>query len=170
MQIRQLQIARDSIQDRLTLRISSQANEEFRVFFTRRFLRELWPHLSAMLAGHLAAAPATSGASSPAVEPASFDKPFIDNNPTYPLGTMPLLASEATLTADAPGKALLIFREGRERSLNLHLNHELMQALCAMLRAAAEQSQWDLHLDYGKPAASKSEPPVFEPAKPSLLH
>ncbi len=41
MQIRQIQVARDALQDRLTLRISSQADEEFRVWLTRRFLREL---------------------------------------------------------------------------------------------------------------------------------
>jgi len=57
MQIRQIQVAGDALQDRLVLRIGTGADEEIRVFFTRRFLRELWPHLTAMLAGHLDARP-----------------------------------------------------------------------------------------------------------------
>ena len=57
MQITQLQVANDSVQDRLILRIATQANEEIRVFITRRFLRELWPHLATMLSGHLSQSP-----------------------------------------------------------------------------------------------------------------
>jgi hypothetical protein len=45
------------VQDRLVLRIGTGADEEIRVFFTRRFLRELCPHLTAMLAGHPDARP-----------------------------------------------------------------------------------------------------------------
>jgi len=39
----------------MELRFATQANEKFRIYFTRRLLRESWPHLTAMLAGHLGA-------------------------------------------------------------------------------------------------------------------
>jgi hypothetical protein len=64
------------------------------------------------------------------------------------LGSTPLLASEATLEAAGDGLARLILREGRERNFNLNLNAELLQALCAMLRAASEQAAWNIKLDY----------------------
>lgn len=154
MQIRQIQVANDSVQDRLVLRIATQANEEIRVFFTRRFLSELWPHLVAMLLDHLATQP-IFGNDAPAEasksEPASFDKPFANDNPFFPLGSTPLLASEATLEATGPGLCRLLLREGRERSFNMNLNAELLQALCSMLRAASEQANWGLGLEYGKP-------------------
>ena len=159
MQIRQIQVANDSLQDRLVLRIATQANEEIRVFFTRRFLRELWAHLMTMLLDHLAVQPVLS-TDAPAAdtpeEAAGFEKPFSNDDPLYPLGSMPLLASEATLEAAGPGLARLILREARERSFNMNLNAELLQALCAMLRAASEQAGWDLGLDYGQPAAAPS--------------
>lgn len=149
MQLSQLQVANDSVQDRLVLRIATQANEEIRVFVTRHFLRQLWPHLIAMLNGHLAARPAIASAGVPSSEnPASFDQPFRDKNPIYPLGSNPLLASEAVLEAAGDGQARLILREGRERNVNMNLNTELLQALCAMLRAASEQAKWDIALDY----------------------
>ena len=42
----------------------------------------------------------------------------------------------------------MLFRSGRERSFNFNLNADLLQALCAMLRAASEQAQWEMKLDY----------------------
>jgi hypothetical protein len=171
MQIRQLQVACDAVQDRLTLRVATQANEEYRVWFTRRFLRELWPHLVGMLSGHLAARP-----QSPAEKPAasapssSFEQPFKEDNPLFPLGSTPLLASEANLTAAGEGIARVIFREGRERSFTLNLNAELMQALCAMLRKSSEQLSWGLALDYA-PAAPADVPTLpADDKKPGLLH
>lgn len=183
MHIRQLQVACDPVQDRLVLRVNTPANEEIRVYLTRRFLREIWPHLARMLSGHLQAAPlparpdeaddgANDGAGddgSNALPPQpSFDAPFTEDNPSYPLGAMPLLASEATLEPAGPDLARLTLREARERSLNLNLNHELLQALCAMLRATSAQAGWDLALDYaatGQPAL-----PIPAVAHSGLLH
>jgi hypothetical protein len=157
MSLRQIQVANDSVQDRLVLRIGTTANEEIRVFFTRRFLREIWPHMTALLAGHLAAKPVTSPDENS--EPAHFDQAFQDSNPTYPLGANPLLASEASFEITGEGSARLTLREGRERSFNINLNAELLQALCAMLRAASEQNGWDLALDYSQPVAAHSANP-----------
>lgn len=167
MQVTQLQVANDSLQDRLVLRIATQSNEEIRVFFTRRFLRELWPHLTTMLSGHLAARPQLAEAIAKPEQPAMFEQPFRENNPRYPLGSAPLLASEASLEAAGDGQARLILREGRERSFNLNLNAELLRALCAMLRAASEQAKWDIALDY-QPAPGALET-VKAPAN-ILLH
>lgn len=170
MQIRQLQVARDAVQDRLTLRVATQANEEYRVWITRRYLRELWPHLTAMLAGHLAARPRQASEAPAKAAQASFEQPFKDDNPLYPLGSTPLLASEATLAEAGEGLARLTFREGRERAFNLNLNAELMQALCAMLRAAADQAAWDLALDYAPAVPGETPAMPAGDKKPGLLH
>jgi len=163
MQIRQIQIANDSIQDRLLLRIGTQAGEEFRVFITRRFLHELWPHLATMLAVHLQQPPATVPEADMPL-PADFSQPFAADNPVFPLGANPILASEATLDAGGKDSARLTLREARERHLTLDLNGELLQALCAMLRAASEQADWALTLEY-QPVANQ---PLSSPS--SLLH
>lgn len=157
MSVQQIQVVNDSIEDRLVFRIGTSANEEIRVFLTRRFLRDVWPHLTSMLAGHLATTQLVSVEADD--EPAGFEHTFRDDHPTYPLGANPLLATEATLEATDPGMALLTLREGCERSCKLNLNPELLQALCAMLRAANEQAGWDLPLDY-KPPASLARAPA----------
>ena len=168
VRISQLQVANDKVQDRLVLRIATQSNEEIRVFLTRRFLRELWPHLTAMLSGHLAARPLPPNAPTTTPEPpATFEQPFRDDNPRYPLGSTPLLASEATLEAVGEGQGRLVLREGRERSFNLNLNAELLQALCAMLRASSEQAGWDMSLDYHQAPGSLE---TFSAPTKILLH
>lgn len=165
MQIRQLQIASDHLQDRLVLRVATQANEEYRIWLTRRFLRELWPHLAALL-GKLTT-PAPAMAETEVGEQASFEQPFNDDNATYPLGSSPLLTSEIKFDTLSDGNFSLTFREGRERSFQLGLTPDLLQALCAMLRAGAEQAQWNLLLDYAaahEPLKQPGTPP------PSRLH
>ncbi|RIX45644.1 MAG: hypothetical protein D3M94_12530 [Rhodocyclales bacterium GT-UBC] len=164
MPIRQLQVANDSVEDRLVLRVGTENNEEFRIFFTRCFLREIWPHLTAMLSGHLASKLVQHSSPPSLGEPSSFELPFIDDNPSYPLGASPLLATEAVLEAGAEGIARLTLREGRERSYSLEINAQLLQALCSMLRAAADQAQWDLTLDYDSPT------PVINAPFSAFLH
>lgn len=163
MQIRQLQVAHDAVQDRLVLRVGTQSREEIRIFFTRRFLREMWPGL----AGQLAAPATAQAAGTAAPGNATFSEPFAEDNPTFPLGSTPLLASEATIEPIAEGGCKLTLREGRERSINLNLNGELLQALCAMFRAACEKAGWDLALSYESPAAPA---PVADKPKKTLLH
>ena len=161
MPVRQIQVTNDSVQDRLILRIGTNANEEIRVFFTRRFLRDLWPHLTAMLAGHLADthAPLAADPADQADEPStSFEPAFLEDNPTYPLGSKPLLATEAIIEASGDGSASLTLREARERSFKLSLNAELLEALCSMLHAANEHAGWDLVLDNAPPETVISAP------------
>lgn len=145
MQIRQLQVACDQLQDRLLLRISTQEDEEYRIWLTRRFLRELWPHLS-RLAGNQAVATPIVG-ELPADDVANFEQPFSEENATFPLGSTPLLSSELKVDTLSDGTFNLSFREGRERSFQLAMNVELLQTLCAMLRAGADHAQWNLALD-----------------------
>lgn len=153
------------------LRVSTQANEEFRVWFTRNFLREIWPLLTGMLIDHLAATPQMENNDQPSSQQPSFDQSFQEDNPRYPLGSQPLLSSEASLTVVNDKTVQLTFREGRERTFNLSLNADLLQALCAMLRASAEQAAWNLTLDYASlPDTSKAPPEMPAGNKPSLLH
>lgn len=154
MQIRQLQVANDQIQDRLVLRVATAADEEFRVWVTRRLLRTVWPHLAGLLRFDAPQTHAGSG------EAPSFEKPFRDDKASYPLGAKPLLASEVSFDPLPDGQYRLTFREVRERSLQLNLNDELLQALCSMLRACSEKAQWDLALDYTSAPPSPATPPV----------
>lgn len=155
MQIRQLQVACDQVQDRLLLRISSQDDEEYRIWLTRRFLRELWPHLSRLAGKQVVATPIVG--ENPADEAVNFDQAFSEENATFPLGSTPLLSSELKVDTLSDGTFNLTFREGRERSFQLAVNADLLHTLCAMLRAGAEHAQWNLALD-GAPVTASTAP------------
>lgn len=145
MQIRQLQVACDQVQDRLVLRVSSQADEEYRIWLTRRFLRELWPHLVELIGKKATPIPIVD--ESARGEAGNFEQPFSEENATYPLGSTPLLTSEVKFDSLSDGSFNLTFREGRERSFKLALNVDMLHTLCAMLRAGAEHAKWNLALD-----------------------
>jgi hypothetical protein len=117
-------------------------------------LREIWPHL----AGLLGKQTAPVALDEPPSDATSFEQPFSDENATYPLGSAPLLTSEVKFDVLSDDTFNLTFREGRERSFQLGLNVDLLQALCAMLRAGAEHAQWNLGLDYAP--ATPATPPA----------
>ena len=165
MQIRQLQIAHDALQDRLILRVATEADEEFRVWVTRRFLRELWPHLARLLDDEADNADQADDIES-TVLPHNFEQAFVDDKAIYPLGLTPLLTSEVKCDTLRDGSCHLTFREGRERRFELGLTPDLLQALCAMLRAGAEQAHWDLVLDQ----AADKLPNVSHHPRPTHLH
>ena len=182
MQLRQLQVASDSIQDRLLLRFSTLQNEEVRVWLTRRFLRQIWPALLQMaeqveepdkLADDASDADPETGEPGNKRDEASFDQAFVEDDPNYPLGKKPLLASEAKLDLLEDRSLRLTLSEGRERSCSLHMDGELLQFFCAMLRAAERQADWNLDLDYGEQPAKAAPQGAHNPSGNSgskLLH
>ena len=158
MQITQIQISGDAIQDRLLLRILTAQNEEIRVWLTRRFVKTIWPHLPLTLY----APPPTSATQAETVM-GSFDEPYQENSPVFPLGSQPLLVSEASFERQ-PETLRLSLREARERSCQIVLDAHLLTAFRAMLCASAEQLEWQLPLREEKPANTDE---TFVPASTS---
>ncbi|MEY4592467.1 MAG: hypothetical protein RIR18_1362 [Pseudomonadota bacterium] len=162
MQIRQIQVANNVLEDRLHIRIATQDNEEIGVFITRRFLRELWPYLMTILLDRFSAAPTTMADEKSQAKGSapSFDQAFDNENPLFPLGENPLLASEVNLEMSGTNAVKITFREGQERNISLSLDSDLMHAFCSMLRSSSDKAGWDLQLDYAKqrPAAAFSIP------------
>lgn len=148
MQIRQIQVANNALEDRLHLRIATQDHEEIGVFITRRLLRELWHPLMTLLLERMSTQQSPAVTSQRSASSPSFDQPFSNENPRFPLGETPLLASEVNLEMTSPELVKLTFREGQSRNISLSLDNDLMHAFCAMLRTAAEQAAWDLPLEY----------------------
>lgn len=170
LSIHQLQVAFDAIQDRLVLRVSTTANEEIRAHLTRRFVREIWPHLVRVLGGHLGGAATNregSASEQPAKNEGTFSEPFKDDQLTRPLGSKPLLVAECQIEAPGAGRCRLILREPRERSLVLELDKSLMEIFCSMLRAAANVADWGLALEYD--ARPVLTPPESDET-PKILH
>ncbi|NTV09256.1 MAG: hypothetical protein HGA47_00580 [Zoogloea sp.] len=169
MNIRQLQISFDAVQDRLLLRVSTAAKEEYSAWLTRRLVRQLWPHLVRILSEHLQGAGKPQEAPAKDAQPGqTFDEPYRADDLNRPLGTTPVLAGEASFDLKEAGLCQLILREPRERSFGISLDRDMMEAFCSMLRAAVAPADWNLVLDYANttPAAT----PSSTPSRSSILH
>ncbi|MCB1906576.1 MAG: hypothetical protein KDH15_04345 [Rhodocyclaceae bacterium] len=146
MGIQQLQIAYDALADRLLLRLSTSAGEEYLAHLTRRFVSQIWPGLAASLAAAAPSDPATSTET----RGGRFDRPYeAPADVEHPLGTTPLLVAEARMERDDQGRLQLQLKERRQRAFSLTLNPSLLRVFCAMLRAAVDAADWGLSLGDG---------------------
>lgn len=162
MAIHQLQIAYEAVADRLLLRVSTTAGEEYLAHLTRRFVRQVWPALAEALAALPAPAQAPDAPGTPS---GRFDRPYQPPaEVSHPLGATPLLVAEARFERDAEARLVLVLREHRQRSMSLTLNDPLLQVFCAMMRAGVRGAGWDLELA-GEAAA---QPHGTDTAPPTL--
>lgn len=167
MALRQLQISHDPVEDRLLIRVATQSNEEIRIHLTRRFLRQLWPGLSAIQTARPSVAFQEENKVEAPASP-SFSEPYRNEDPVFPLGSQAFLASEAHLEPQTDGGCRITLGEAKGRSYTLNLTADLYDAFCAMLRAGSEQAEWQLS---GEADSSVTHPSGQTAPKPaSHLH
>lgn len=176
MQIQQLQVSYDAREDRLVLRIATSAREEILVALTRRLVKALWPYLQKMLATHLKGdatpEPIVVGEDidgeplTPELDAGSFSEPYDEADLSHPLGPEPVLAMESRLKPLDDAVCRITLGETRARTVSFDCDRDLMQALCAMIRATVAKAEWNLDLD----ALLVAESAAAAPESSSTLH
>lgn len=156
MNIHQLQLAFDAGEDRLLLRVSTTAREEFRIFMTRRFIKMLWPHLLRSLESKVAVkAPAPEARREvlafeheKAVRETDFSQPFAEPQPAqphqFPLGEAPFVAVHGQLRVEAAGAYKLVLNPGTGRGIEIGLDDRLMHSFCKLIESASRTAEWEL--------------------------
>jgi len=176
MQIQQLQVSFDAREDRLLLRLSTAERDEILVALTRRLVKALWPYLQKMLNGHLGGAEAPKPIV-PAAQPSnaraaqdlgvgSFTERYQDDDLSHPLGVDPVLAMESRLQPIDGPACRISLGEIKGRKVSFDCDKDLMQALCAMIRATVDKADWDLNLD----ALAAAEAAAAESDSTHTLH
>jgi hypothetical protein len=162
--------------DRLLLRVSTRDGQLFQVWFTRRLLRNLWPHLSGMVtraqlnAGNPKATVLPEARQmfaqtvrEQSLKQADFRTPFDDTPKVQPLGEEPMLAVECRLTLLPDRAVRWTLIDPQRRDLTLQLPERLATAVHELMVKALVQAQWDLPgVDTAAPAATApgaAEPP-----------
>jgi hypothetical protein len=176
MNIHQLQIAFDATEDRLLLRVSTTAQEEFRIFLTRRFIRILWPHLLQKLESKVAIkAPAPEARREvlafeheKAVRETDFSKPFSEPAPAtprlFPLGEAPFVAVHGQLRMESAGAYKLILNPAKGQGIEIGLDDRLMHSFCQLVETAARNADWDLGF-FPSAAVTPEEAVAARPAR-----
>ena len=193
MKIRQLSVTYLAEQDRILVRVNTDAAEEMRLWLTRRLLLGLWPLLSKLLTKHLLKLESAGTSLDTADEDlkkmladfrkeeflrqADFDTPYQENQVALPLGDEPLLVTDVDASPLSSGRLRLSFNErppdaDKPRSFQMEMDPKLMQGLMHLLEQALERSQW--REPFGVPVAvddaTSADDDQSVPRKPRYLN
>ena len=161
MNIHQISVTYVPEQDRCLVRINSQGGEELRLWFTRRLVLGLMPHLMRTAGEQMLQHTGPAVLAAPVEQQrqqmlASFQKeadaykgdyqtPFKAEASALPLGIEPALITEIQLTLLPSGKVDLQMMgktAAQTRNIKLGMTPQLMQGLLHLLGEAIKKSDW----------------------------
>lgn len=157
-QLHQMQITFMPEEDRLLFRVNTvgRHREEFRFWFTRRYVRILWQGLMNMLkqgqpgpAGGPPIAKQIAEEHRQVVQKADFQTAYQESS-LFPLGEVPILLAKVGLGANAEGVPVLSMQPQQGQGIELSLNRQILHSFCRLLHEATTKAEWDLHLDFGE--------------------
>ncbi len=176
MRLHQLKLDFIPEHDRLLLRVSTDDQQEVRLWLTRRALRLLWPLLVQMVR----ASPEAAQQSNPqardalvgmqheqALSRADFAKPFDEVPREMPLGTEPILVARIQSNKDGEGNQVLGLLPQQGQGIHLTLDNTLLHSFCKLVQNAVAKSDWDVVLEL---PALLAEPALMDPALPKTLN
>ena len=167
MNIHQLSVRYLPEQDRILLSVNTTDGQELDLWLTRRMCLALWPQLNRMTVEHFAV-PANAKSDGfvdlaaldvqtrraladfrrqDLLQSADFKTPYRASAGPRPLGQVPLLATEITMTPSTGQQVAIDFKEQLDpavsnRAVQLALQPQLVFSLVHMLGQALEHTQW----------------------------
>jgi len=156
MRLHQLKLDFIPEHDRLLLRVSTDDQQEVRLWLTRRALRLMWPLLVQMVRS----SPEVALQSNPqardalvgmqheqALSRANFAKPFDEVPREMPLGTEPILVARIQSNKDEGGNQVLGLLPQQGQGIHLTLDNTLLHSFCKLVQNAVAKSDWDITLE-----------------------
>lgn len=149
-------------EDRVLFRVNTKEKVEYRVWLTRRLVKQLW----GAAVQNFAAEPQVKQQDRPqvkkavlsmqhqeAVQSADFTQKHDKAVKPAPEMEQALLAVNIDLGKTQEGAVRLSFYTVGGKAINLNLNDEMLHAVCHILQQAADKAGWDLKLAIGNAAA-----------------
>ena len=152
-QLDQIQITFVAAEDRLLLRMSTQNDEEFRFWLTRRFVKALRPKLGQTLSQQPriqvqsnteAKRELLNFQHEQAVQASDFKTPYKNEQKSLPLGEQPVMLTRFQLRPQADGRVTLTVGPEQGNGIDLALNPHLVHSLIALLDNALKTAEWNL--------------------------
>jgi hypothetical protein len=149
-------------QDRILFRVNTQDKLEYRVWLTRRLVRNLW----GVAVKSFEAKPEVTEQARPqvkqammsmqhqqAVQSSNFKQKHDTDTMPAPESETPLLAVATQITQVNDTTIRLTFVTAERKAVNLQLNEDMLHAVCHIMQAAADRAGWDLQLSVGDAAS-----------------
>ncbi len=161
MDIRQLSVTYVDEHDRILVRFNTSAEEELRLWLTRRMLSRVWEPLQESV-GHLESRKTPLSDRSEAsrrmltdlrraevLEQSDFATPFKDESAKLPLGSEPLVVTQMNLSVQDQGQLQIGFEERlpqqqEPRGFQVAMESAMLHGLVHLLQAALVKAQWNL--------------------------
>lgn len=172
--IHQMRVEFDPPEDRLLMSIISKDGKEFRMWFTRRFVKLLWPNLVKLAESTPEAAAQQSEAARKSIVRFQHEKALAASNFTDKydkekvvsqyFGEEPVLITQGSIKRiDAPkGPNQVAFMAKDGRPVNMALDDVLLHSMARLIRNAARKAGWGLDLGAlaGDATATKDDQPA----------
>ncbi|MDM8524715.1 hypothetical protein QUF80_15210 [Desulfococcaceae bacterium HSG8] len=154
MTIHQFNLQFNPEEDRIVFRLNTVNKQEFRFFFTRRFVKLLWPVLQQLLGNDLkrreptkvhAAKEIVEFEREQVVSKANFTQKYSEEKMTYPLGEGGILVTRIQVK-QAPQGDILCLHPSDGRGIEFMVNKAFLHPFCKLLEDAVAKAQWDMVL------------------------
>ena len=153
--IHQMQVAFSPEEDRLQLKINTQAGTEFRFWLTRRFFKRFWPGMHRALEADSATVTSTPVAPEArnamlnfmhqhAVAQTDFSTQFRQNPTETPLGDLPVLVTRARLEPRQRGGYMVSLHPQESHGIEVIMDSNLLHSFYKLLTDAVKKADWDL--------------------------
>jgi len=159
MRLHQLKLDFIPEQDRLLLRVSTDDQQEVRLWLTRRALRLMWPLLVQMVR----ASPEVALQSNPqardalvgmqheqALSRANFAQAYDEVPREMPLGAEPILVARIHSNKDDKGNHVLGLLPQQGKGIHLTLDNTLLHSFCKLVQNVVAKSDWNIALELPK--------------------
>lgn len=141
-------------EDRLLFSMNTTDKKQFRFYFTRRWVKLLWPNLTKILEAETPAAGFDTDAKEAAVAfqheaamaDAEYGKPFETEDFTFPWGEEPLIATEIRMREPPMELPSLGIFGANGVGLEFICGHKILHYLYQVLPDATERAGWDMTL------------------------
>lgn len=173
MAIHQIQLKHDQHEDRLLLRVSTVAGEEFRFWLTRRFVDRLWGMLVKMLEWDEALRQQFDDEARRNVleirhegyaQEGDFKTKF-QGAPRLPLGESPVLLAQAKGKKGEKGAYLVSLLPQRGQGIDMTLDTKLLHIFIRLLREVVEKAEWGMELRLYRRDEPQAQAAVGAPRK-----
>ncbi len=191
MNIHQLSVTYQADQDRILVRVNTTAQEEMRMWLTRRLMHGLWPLLTKLRTEQVLKLEAAGTSLEKAddslkkmltdfrkeefLQNADFATPYQESQVRLPLGDEPLLVTDVNVSPQPRGRVRLAFKEqvgggAQPRSFQMEVEPQLMQGLMHLLEQTLAQSLWREAFGTPTTAGESAAAPEGLPARPRYLN
>ncbi|MCB1076424.1 MAG: hypothetical protein KDM63_04890 [Verrucomicrobiae bacterium] len=167
-QLYQMQVTYAPVEDRMLFRVNTKQRQEFRFWFTRRYVAILWKTILGYLRTRSTPeSPAIATAPEPIkdaiiakeheeqVAKSDFKTQYQESS-YLPLGESPLLLFGVGIKNGPEDQAILCMHPQNGEGIEVTLNDQITHSLCRLIADAAKKAEWGLDLDFSQ--ASKYLP------------